>query len=124
MSQCPSVSLMSLPGNPASWRTGEFRLKTVLLICANQQNFFFLCEPRPELRPQPGKVSNKHLTKILILSTGLPWLRSAAEIAGRWRYRLPFKNMKPHYDSQFFVSFHFFIDQEPCKLLKTRPNWA
>ena len=41
--------------------------------------------------------------------------RSPAEIAARWRYRPPIKNMTAHYDSQFCVSFH-------CCLLQEAPN--
>ena len=37
-----------------------------------------------------------------ILSTGLPRLRSPQKL----RCRLPIKNLTPHYNSEFCVSFH------------------
>ena len=60
----------------------------------------------------------------------LPWRhRSPAEIAARWRYRTPIKNMTAHYNSQFFVSFHCCLLQEAqkclwtCLLIKSWSSW-
>ena len=39
--------------------------------------------------------------KILILSTGIARRCLIAKIAARLRYRLPIKNLTPHYNSQF-----------------------
>ena len=50
-----------------------------------------------------------------------PWQprrrRSLAEIAARWRCRLHIKNLTPHYNSEFCVSFHFCVDQEDGRRL-------
>ena len=43
-------------------------------------------------------------------STGLLCCWSLAQIAARWRYRLPIKNLTLHYNSQFCVIFNFCID--------------
>jgi hypothetical protein len=57
-----------------------------------------------------------------------PWLprrrRSPAEIAARWRYRPPIKNMTAYYNSQFCVSFHCCFLQEAQKRLWTCLNGA
>ena len=45
-----------------------------------------------------------------------------AIIAARWHYRLPIKNLTPHYKSQFGVSFNFCIDQEASRRLWTCIN--
>ena len=74
-----------------------------------------LGEPCVEVWPRPAKLSNKQFTKKL--STGLLWWRLLAEIAARWRYRLPIKNLTSHYESPFCVSFTFSIDQEACRRL-------
>ena len=62
-----------------------------------------------KLWPQPRKESNKHFTikKILIFFTGLPRRWLPEDIAARWCYRLPIKNLTPHYNSQICVTFHF-----------------
>ena len=51
-------------------------------------------------------------SKFLILPTGLPRRRSPPKIAARWRYGPPIKDLRAHYNSQFFVIFSFCIDQE------------
>ena len=51
---------------------------------------------------------------------GAGWL--PAEIAVRWRYRPPIKNMTEHYNSQFCVSFHCCLLQEAQKRLWTCLN--
>ena len=51
-------------------------------------------------------------SKFLILATCLTWRRLPAEIAARWRCRLPIKNLTPYYSRQFCVSFHCWMDQE------------
>ena len=43
--------------------------------------------------------------------------RFSAEIAARWRYRRPIKNITAHYASQFCVSFHCCFLQEAQKRL-------
>ena len=48
--------------------------------------------------------------------------RFPAEIAARWRYRPPIKNMTAHYNSQFCVSFHCCFLQEAQKRLWTCLN--
>ena len=54
-----------------------------------------------------------------------PWRRwSPAEIAARWRYRPPIKNMRAHYNSQFCVNFHCVLLQEAQKRLWTCLNGA
>ena len=57
-----------------------------------------------------------------------PWLPRRrwfpAEIAARWRYRPPIKNMTAHYNSQFCVSFHCCLLQESHKMLWTCLNVA
>ena len=55
--------------------------------------------------------------KFLNWPLGLPRRRSSPKIAARWRYRLPSNNLTAHYNSQFFVSFHFDFDQEAQKCL-------
>ena len=50
--------------------------------------------------------------------------RFSAEIAARWRYRHPIKNMTVHYNSQFCVSFHCCFLQEAQKRLWTCLNGA
>ena len=72
--------------------------------------------------PQPPKGSRSILLKViffkfLILFRGLPRRRSPAEIAARWRYRLPITNMTAHYDGQFCESFNFCFYQEAQKCL-------
>ena len=47
-----------------------------------------------------------------------------AEIAARWRYRPPIKNMTAHYNSRFCVSFHCCFLQEAQKRLWTSQNGA
>ena len=49
---------------------------------------------------------------------------AAAEIAARWCFRLPIKDLTQHYNSRFCVSFNFFIDQEARIRLYTRLNGA
>ena len=62
-----------------------------------------LREPRAKSRPWSPKLFNKKFTKklfvlkFLILSTGLPRGQSPAEIAPRWCYWLPIRNLTPHY---------------------------
>ena len=54
-----------------------------------------------------------------------PWRRrSLAEIAARWHYRPPIKNMTSHYNSQFSVSVHCCFLQEAQKRLWTCLNGA
>jgi len=60
---------------------------------------------------------NNFFSKFLIWPSGLPRRRSSPKIAARWRYRLPSNNLTAHYNSQFFVSFHFDFDQEAQKCL-------
>ena len=65
-----------------------------------------------ELRPWPWNWCNEYFTKTFFhqnswLSTGVPRCRLPPKIAARWRYRLPSNNLTAHYDSQFFVRFHF-----------------
>ena len=50
--------------------------------------------------------------------------RSPAEIAARWRYRPPIKNMTAHYNSQCCVSFFCCLLQEAQKRLWTCLNGA
>ena len=59
---------------------------------------------------------NCFFSKFLILSRGLPRWWSPSKIAASWRYRVPIKNLTPHY-SQFCVSFDFCIDQEARRRL-------
>ena len=50
---------------------------------------------------------NISFSKFLIWPSDLPRRRLSPKIAARWRYRLPSNNLTAHYNSQFFVSFHF-----------------
>ena len=50
--------------------------------------------------------------------------RSSTEIAARWRYRPPIKNITAHYNNQFCVSFHCCFLQEAQKRLWKCLNWA
>ena len=55
-------------------------------------------------------ILQKHFSsKFLILTTGVPRCLSPPEIAARWCYRLHSNNLTAHYNSQFCVSFNFFL---------------
>ena len=62
-------------------------------------------------------IFNIFFFKFLILPTSLPGQRPPAKIAARWRYGPPMTNLKVHYNSQFFLIFHFCIDQEDRRRL-------
>ena len=49
---------------------------------------------------------------------------AGVNLAARWRYRPSIKNLTAHYNSQFWVSFHFCFYQEAQKRLQTCLNWA
>ena len=53
---------------------------------------------------------NNFFSKFLIWPSGLPRRRSSPKIAAS-------NNLTAHYNSQFFVSFHFDFDQEALKCL-------
>ena len=64
-----------------------------------------LSEPRAKLRPRLRKwISQKKFFKIPLLD----YRTAAAQIVVRWPYRLPIKNLKTLYKSQFGVNFNFF----------------
>ena len=75
-----------------------------------------VCHPVPKAVLQ-AIYKKVFLSKFPILSTGLlrQWL--SIKITARWRYRLSLKNLTPHYDSKFCVSFNFCIDQESQRRL-------
>ena len=68
-----------------------------------------LSEPYTKVRHLTSNLLKVLFSKFLILSTGLMRRRSPEKIADRWRYRLPIKNLTPHYNSQFCVSILFFV---------------
>ena len=57
--------------------------------------------------PHWSRDSMSPVCRIFILSTGLPLRQLSEKIAARWPCKLPIKNLTPHYNSQFCVSFNF-----------------
>ena len=82
-----------------------------------------------ELRQRLRKSSIKQFTikcffLFLIFSRGLPRWRSPAEIAARWRYRPPIKNLTAHYNSPFCVSFSFLFPPGSPKTSLDMSKWG
>ena len=61
-------------------------------------------------------------SKFLMLSRSLTRQRTPAQIADRWRYRPPIKNLTAHQNSPVSVSFHFCLYQEAQRRLQTFQN--
>ena len=57
-------------------------------------------------------------SKFLLLSTGLWQRQLPTKIAARWRYRFPLRNLTPHYNSQFCVTFLFVLVSKPSDVLE------
>ena len=69
-------------------------------------HFYFVIKSIPNLGPKPSLKSEKE-TISPAQSTGLGWRRLPPEIAAGWRWVPLIKKMTIHYNSQFFVRFHY-----------------
>ena len=71
-----------------------------------------------------SSLTSNLLKHIFFKIPDLVHMPTAAEIAARWPYRLPIKNLTPQNKRQFCVSLLFCIDQEAHRRLQTRLNWT